>query len=145
MTPVEASEVYNWRYEGAYSFYDMSSNPEDFREMVDPEGQEKFYSAFDSHGALVGFFSFIDGGGGELIVGLGLEPGLTGRGLGEAFVRYGLGFGRGTLGAERFEAYVATFNRRAIRVYERVGFRAGETFSRPSGGAEQEFLRMNLG
>lgn len=144
MTSVEAREVYGWRYEGAYSFYDMSRNPEDFEAMVDPEGRERFYSAFGSYGALAGFFSFIDEGDGELTVGLGLEPGLTGRGLGETFVRSGLEFGRDALGAGRFGLSVATFNRRAIKVYERIGFRFGETFMQSAAGAEQGFLRMTL-
>lgn len=140
----EAREVSRWRYEGGYSFYDMSRNPEDFEEMANPEGRERFYSAFDASGDLAGFFSFTDEGDGELSVGLGLRPGLTGRGLGEDFARAGLEFGRHGLGARRFRLSVATFNRRAIRVYDRVGFRAGNTFTRPSGGEEREFLSMTL-
>lgn len=144
MTPAEAREVYGWRYEGRYSFYDMARNPEDFGEMVNPEARERYYSAFGPDGALVGFFSFIDEGGEELTVGLGLRPDLTGRGFGEGFVRAGLRFGRETLGAEGFRLSVATFNRRAIRVYEKVGFRAENEFVQSSGGEEQEFLRMSL-
>lgn len=144
MTLEEAHEVYSWRYEGAYSFYDMSHNPEDFDEMVSPESRERFYAAFDASGALSGFFSFIDEGDSELTIGLGLRPDLTGRGLGERFVRSGLEFGRHRLGARRFRLSVVTFNRRAIRVYERAGFRAGEKFVQASGGEEHEFLSMTL-
>lgn len=144
MSAGEAREVYSWRYEGAYSFYDLSRNPEDFEEMVSPEGREKFYAAFDAGGALSGFLSFMDEGDGELTAGLGLRPDLTGLGLGEAFVRSGLEFGRDRLGAGRFRLSVATFNRRAIRVYERAGFRAGNVFTQTSGGEEHEFLSMTL-
>lgn len=142
--PEEVREIYGWRYDGPYAFYDMSRNPGDLDQMPDPDGREKFYSVLGPESGLAGFFSFIDEGDGELTVGLGMRPDLTGRGLGERFVRRGLEFGRGVLGANRFSLSVATFNERAIKVYERSGFRAEETFVQVSGSEETEFLRMSL-
>lgn len=144
VSPEEAREIYSWHYQGNYSFYDMSRHPEDFDEMLEPDGQEKFYSALGPDDVLMGFFSFIDKGDAELAVGLGMRPDLTGRGLGEDFLRRGLEFGRNDLGAGSFSLSVATFNQRAIRIYERAGFRARETFIQSSGGEEHEFLRMIL-
>lgn len=88
--PEEVREIYGWRYDGPYAFYDMSRNPGDLDQMPDPDGREKFYSVLGPESGLAGFFSFIDEGDGELTVGLGMRPDLTGRGLGERFVRRGL-------------------------------------------------------
>jgi RimJ/RimL family protein N-acetyltransferase len=76
--------------------------------------------------------------------GIGLEPELTGRGLGLPVVQAALQFARETLGARGFRLSVATFNRRAIRVYERAGFEPGETFTSVSGHGVAEFLLMRL-
>ena len=67
-----------------------------------------------------------------LDVGLGMRPDLTGRGLGEEFVHAGLRFARETYSPPAFRLTVATFNQRAIRVYERAGFETVETFGAPT-------------
>jgi RimJ/RimL family protein N-acetyltransferase len=40
---------------------------------------------------------------------------------------------------------VAAFNRRAIKVYERLGFRSVEEVKRFTGGEWRDFLRMECG
>ena len=122
--------------------------------MLDPAAG--YAAATDEAGELVGFFCFGAGGrvpGGEragvyaedaVDVGLGLRPDLTGRGLGGAFVAAGLAHGRAVLTPPptRFRLSVAAFNERAIRVYERAGFRAGPRFTSPVGGVEVAFVLM---
>jgi ribosomal-protein-alanine N-acetyltransferase len=66
-----------------------------------------------------------------------MRPDLTGRGLGEDFVRAGLRFARETYSPPAFRLTVASFNRRAIRVYQSAGFEAVETF-----GGTKEWLLM---
>ncbi len=56
-------------------------------------------------------------------IGLGLRPELTGRGLGLEFLRAGIEYVRTRFDAERVILNVAAFNERAIKVYERAGFR----------------------
>jgi hypothetical protein len=36
MTQAEAHAVAKWRYEGPYSFYDRSRDPDDLEELLDP-------------------------------------------------------------------------------------------------------------
>jgi len=47
----------------------------------------------------------------------------TGRGLGDGFVQLGLSFAHERFPEQRILLDVADFNRRARKVYERVGFR----------------------
>jgi RimJ/RimL family protein N-acetyltransferase len=103
-----------WRYEPPYSFYDGDVDP-----VLNPE---RFYAALDENGALVGNFYFEEKGD-ALEVGLGLRPDLVGHGLGLAFVRAGVEFGRERFHPARVILNVASFNERAIKVYERAGFR----------------------
>jgi [ribosomal protein S18]-alanine N-acetyltransferase len=103
-----------WRYPPPYDFYDDDGVP--------PYNPERFYGAYNEDDALVGFFYF-ERHGDAVRYGLGLRPDLTGRGLGEEFVRAGVHFAERTFGKRRIVLDVAAFNERAIKVYERVGFR----------------------
>ena len=77
-----------------------------------------------------------------LDIGLGLRPDLTGRGLGHDFVTFGLDFARSAFAPPAFRLLVATFNRRAIRVYEKVGFRPVRTFVTLTKRGQCEWLEM---
>ena len=71
-------------------------------------------------------------------------PELTGRGLGVEFVRAGVEFAR-SIRLHRVILDVASFNKRAIKVYERVGFRETGKASAPVRAlGEVEFVDMEL-
>ena len=123
-----ARELSRWKYEGEYSFYNR-------REQENPEFEEGAeFACLAEDGSLAGHFSYgLDAqiptveehvyGPGYLDIGLGLRPALCGQGLGADFVRMGLEIGRQRIGAERFRLSVAAFNKRAVKVYLRCGFR----------------------
>lgn len=148
MQPEHAREVAVWHYDPPFDFYDMSADEEGIDEHLDPERLKNYYAALSGNGELVGFLSFgeearVAGGdykGDALDVGLGLRPDLTGKGLGLGFVMAGLEFAKKRFTPEEFRLSVAKFNERAIRTYERAGFRRGEVFTR--GGGDYEFLMM---
>ena len=108
------SERAAWSYPPPYDFYDDDG--------VAPNNPERFYSVRAEDGTVAGFFYFEDRGD-AIFYGLGLRPDLTGRGLGTAFVNAGLEFAQSRFGRRRMVLDVAEFNERAIRVYERAGFR----------------------
>jgi ribosomal-protein-alanine N-acetyltransferase len=123
-----------WRYPPPYDFYNDDGEP--------VKNPERFLAVRDHDGSLIGFYYF-EHDGDALFYGLGLRPDLTGRGLGESFVRVGLDHVRARYGPRRVVLDVAAFNHRAIRVYRRVGFvetgRHAETFDRHG---EVEFVDM---
>lgn len=142
MTEADAQRIAGWRYPGEYSFYDADKDAEDLAELLEPAGWgREYFSVDDRSGELVGFLVF-KAIGGDTDVGLGLRPDLTGQGLGGSVLEAALSFGTRTLGAERYALRVAAFNRRAISVYERVGFREAERFEHFTAGAVHTFVRM---
>jgi ribosomal-protein-alanine N-acetyltransferase len=142
MSDEEAQEIAGWRYAPPYDFYDSVSDPDDLAELLDPHRRgNDYFSAFDEQGALVGFFEFKRNGK-VVEVGLGLRPDLTGKGLGRSFLLAGLAFARRSFSPDIFRLSVATFNERAIKVYEDVGFVPGRTYPHETNGGVYEFLAM---
>jgi ribosomal-protein-alanine N-acetyltransferase len=139
----DAEAIAEWRYPEPYAFYDWSADVAGLVELLDPSLRGGAYWAVeDDAGELVGHFSFKPKDERTLEIGLGLRPDLTGLGLGGAFLTAGLEFARGRFAPERFVLSVATFNERAIKVYERAGFAPGRVYMHSTGGGEWEFLEM---
>ena len=77
-----------------------------------------------------------------LDIGIGLRPDLTGLGLGEVFFAACLAHALRTRRPASLRLAVATFNQRAIRVYERAGFRTIGTCPSPVRGRPVPFRIM---
>jgi [ribosomal protein S18]-alanine N-acetyltransferase len=138
----DAREISRWHYQPPYDFYDWTSDPDDLEELLDPARREDtYFSALDGEGALVGLFEF-ETEGETVDVGLGLRPDLTGKGLGLEYLLAGLEFAQERFSPGRFTLSVATFNERAIAVYERAGFRRGAVYTHHTNGADFQFLAM---
>ena len=108
------AERASWRYEPPYDFYDGDQEP--------VLNHERYFDAFGEDGTLVGFY-YLEEKGDAVEIGLGLRPDLTGRGLGGAFFQTGLDFLRSRFPGRPVVLNVAASNLRAIKVYERAGFR----------------------
>ena len=114
MDQADAASIAAWKYESPYSFYDWTADADDLALLLDAETREgRFFSVVDGDGALVGFFEFrVEAT--DVVVGLGLRPDLTGRGLGQQFVDAGLAFARERLAPARFRNGAASS--RAARI-----------------------------
>jgi [ribosomal protein S18]-alanine N-acetyltransferase len=143
MSQADAEAIAAWRYPDEYAFYDWTSDPDDLAELLDPLARTDEYVAVDSkEGTLIGFFQFKRPRGHSLAIGLGLHPSWTGRGLGRSFLEAGLDYARQHFAPEQFTLSVASFNRRAITVYERAGFTTVRVFNHQTNGREWEFMEM---
>ncbi len=121
----------------------MDHDPEDLAEFLDPQSwKETYFSVHSQQDELIGFFSYRRVENETVKMGLGLRPDLTGKRLGGAFVRSGVAFAQTHFSATQVRLSVATFNHRAIRVYQQAGFALGETFMQHTNGSEYEFLSM---
>ncbi|MFL5938303.1 MAG: GNAT family N-acetyltransferase [Gaiellaceae bacterium] len=140
----DAVAIAAWLYPGEYSFYDWTSEePDDLAEFLDPTARGDGYVAVEEHtGSLIGWFHFKRLHGESVEIGLALHPEWTGQGLGKRFLEAGLEYARSRFAPKQFTLSVASFNRRAIIVYERAGFAAARVYTHWTNGAEWEFIEM---
>jgi len=141
MTQHEAETISMWEYEAPYDFYNAPADEHDLAELLDPTQRAGQYFSVHAAEELIGFFQ-LKSDGDAVVVGLGLRPDLTGRGLGQSFLEAGLAFAREQFAPRSFRLSVAMFNERAITVYERAGFVASRRFSHETNGGLFPFVEM---
>ena len=130
MTVNKARHILTWTYEEPYDFYNNEETDAALDEMLDGS----YYALLNEQNDVVGFFcsgknaqvpighqfgvyvdDFVD-------IGLGMNPNLIGKGNGTAFCTNILQFiGKHYVGKPT-RLTVANFNKRAIHLYEKLGF-----------------------
>lgn len=138
MTESFAQEILRWKYESPYDFYNNESTSEALAELL--EGN--YHAVIDESNHLFGFFctgAFSQVPAGieygvykdEMIdIGLGMKPELTGKGLGYSFFEFILQHIENSITpASKIRLTVATFNVRAIKLYEKLGFITAQKFN----------------
>ena len=143
MTPAFARDIVTWHYDPPYDYYDMTGTDPAY--LTEPASG--FFALLDPDG-LIGFRSFgadgqVPGGrydASALDTGGGLCPELTGKGLGREAIGTGLAFGRRRFAPAAFRVTIASFNLRARRLVESLGFRAAGGFLALAGGQGYEML-----
>lgn len=145
MIQTDAEQIAGWHYDGIYSFYDASSDAEDLAELLNPELRGDQYFSVYQNNRLAGYFTYNwNDERQSIVIGLGMHPDLTGKGLGGPFLEAGLEYGQKLfMPARRFELSVAAFNKRAMKVYRKAGFSIRKrSFVRTNGG-RYEFVHMD--
>lgn len=143
MDQPDAETVAAWRYPGIYGFYDLRADPEDENELLDAHHRDgRYFSAHVRGVGLIGFAELKPISDGELEIGLGLRPECTGHGLGSEYTRRVCEWAAERIKPDLLVLRVATFNKRAIRAYTRVGFRPTRVEIIDSYGTPVQFLRM---
>jgi ribosomal-protein-alanine N-acetyltransferase len=132
LTRAHAEDIATWRYDPPYDVYDMTgADPGD---LLDPE---LGFHAVLAGERLIGFRSFGPDGRvpgwdydeSALDTGGGLRPSMTGQGLGRSVIAAGLDFGRSRFAPAAFRVTVASFNARARRTVESLGFEVVGSFA----------------
>ena len=137
--------ITGWRYEPPYDFYHMNHPPteEDVTEFLDPKFA--FYTVNGEEGlTTVAFCSFgsdgqVDGGDYNLPcldIGMGVRPDLTGKGLGSELVSAVCDFATKKFSPLALRVTIAEFNVRALRVWQKAGFREASRFTATGSGIE---------
>lgn len=135
----------NWKNPDIYSFYDMTKDIEDYNEFISPNLRgDGHYEILDNKMNLSGFLTVSEEDEGVLEIGLGMKPELTGNGQGEIFLRDILQYLKSEYDYSSIKLAVVSFNARAIKVYERVGFQIEKTFMMENNGKEYKFVSMRL-
>ena len=137
-----ARAILNWRYDAPYDLYnpDPDHVDEDVRIFLDP--QNAYYRVTNEQGELVAYCCFgpeVQVHGGDysadaLDIGMGMRPDLTGQGNGQDYLEATIDFGRRMFSPRRMRIMVAEFNRRALKMCEKTGFRTTQKFRRAQDG-----------
>ncbi len=144
MTEAEKAAVCDWRYAGEYALYNMPPYTED-------KAKGRGFAAPDFIG-----FSFYDGENligfttlypekTEVMLGIGVAPAYCGKGYGAEMIRSTCDLSTARYPKMPLYLEVRTWNKRAIRCYEKAGFAVdGEPFTQVTGLGEGTFCRMVL-
>ncbi len=134
--------ILNWRYEPPYDLYNYLEEEVNLQYFLNP--QNNFYKIVDENGELVGYCSFGQDGqvsGGDyryeaLDIGMGIRPDLTGQGKGIEYASAVLDFAENLLKPKAFRVTSATFNKRALRLWQKLEFEHQQSFERKSDGMQ---------
>jgi ribosomal-protein-alanine N-acetyltransferase len=125
-----ASEILNWKYEKPYDFYNNAYTEERLKELLDGS----YYALVSMDDELFGCFctgkyaqvpaGHQIGAYNELLIdmGLGMNPLYVGQGMGTEFCSFILQVIEEKFKDTPIRLTVATFNGRAVRLYEKLGF-----------------------
>lgn len=138
------SIINNWHYDNVYSFYDMKADQDDLKIFTDKANWKNvIFAVLNKNDELIAWSSFYLEN--EVVwLALGLKPELTGKGFGEEFVSDCIRFIKSNshLNRKTIKLEVAFFNRRAIKVYERVGFVESDRIVKSTHIGKIDFLQM---
>ncbi|MEH7179359.1 GNAT family N-acetyltransferase [Neobacillus vireti] len=135
-----AKQILTWKYEAPYDFYNNEESAESLKELLDAP----YYAVVNQCNELVGFFCVGSAARvpyGSTVgayledmndIGIGMNPALTGQGFGAEFFTFILSYIQETFKDESLRLTVASFNKRAIHLYTKLGFIKKVKFTRGS-------------
>ena len=141
MTEEYAAEISRWAYPSPYEAYSFKPTEEEIDQLMNGL-HAAVTDASGGEETLVGFVAF--GWSAQVVcdeseemyedesfsdIAFGLKPELCGRGLGLSLVKCGMAFVKGLFPDDGLRLTVRADNARAIKVYERAGFRKERDFT----------------
>jgi [ribosomal protein S18]-alanine N-acetyltransferase len=138
-----ARAILSWRYKPPYDLYNYSEDEANLLQHI-LHPQNTFYSIMDKNSELVAYCSFgqdaqVSGGNYHdqaLDIGMGIRPDLTGQRKGAEYANAVLEFADSLFKPKAFRVTIAAFNKRAIRVWQKLGFQYQQSFERGSDGMQ---------
>lgn len=136
ITQQDAVEILCWKYEEPYDFYNAILTPDAMLKLLGPS----YFAVKNEQDELVGFFCIGKAATVEeghaygvyddqcIDLGIGMKPELTGKGFGSPFFAFIVDFVEKKHPGLPLRLTVASFNQRAIRLYEKFGFVKQKTF-----------------
>ncbi|MFP7169940.1 GNAT family protein [Terribacillus sp. 7520-G] len=138
LTADDAYTILHWRYAPPYDLYNLTYTEGAVMMLMVGD----YYGVYEN-GSLLGYFCFGEDArvpGGDysdpsyLDIGIGMAPEMTGQGRGGKFFAEIQRWIEANTQKNRFRLTVALFNERAIRLYEKSGFRETGRFARETDG-----------
>jgi [ribosomal protein S18]-alanine N-acetyltransferase len=133
-----AVAILSWQYPAPYQVYNLATGnpPANLAHLLRPELH--YVAVLDHQGELIAYRCFgsdarVPGGNyseDALDLGGGLRPDLTGRGLGRHVIAAAMSYATREFSPRGYRTTVASFNVRAKKTYDRLGFRIASSFDR---------------
>ena len=141
-TENEKREICNWKYKGKYALYNTVSY-EKMKQHKFGFGNPKMYvEAFLDHNELIGFCNLFDDGE-EIFFGIGVKPGLCGKGYGKEMTEKMYSISQKMFPGKPLYLEVRTWNKRAINCYKSAGFVIdGKIIHQETSAGSGSFYRM---
>lgn len=144
MTEDEKRAVCSWKYEGEYALYNLPT----YEEMkakktgfMNPNKAKNYYS-FYVQDAYVGFVNILEEAE-EVFIGIGVNPEFCNRGYGQQMLQEVYEISKRLYPAKPLYLEVRSWNKRAIRCYEKAGFKVeGFPYQLETGIGLGTFYRM---
>jgi [ribosomal protein S18]-alanine N-acetyltransferase len=140
--------ILNWSYPSPYNCYnfDPDTIPENLDYFLDLKNN--FWAILNLQDELEGYCSFGSDGqvpGGNysmaaLDIGMGIRPDLVGQGKGKHYAQAVVREGMSQYEVQQLRVTIADFNKRAQRVWGKLGFKQVEKFIKV--GSEEKFVIM---
>ena len=141
-TEEEKYAICEWRYDGDCAIYDLPPYEEQLRScrgLADPKNH--YYSFWDGT-RLIGYIRLTEEET-AVLFGIGVDPAFCGRGYGQEICRKACEMSHRLYPGKPICLEVRTWNERAIRCYEKAGFRIeGEPVRKTTPIGEGLFYRM---
>lgn len=142
MDEASAREIADWRYEPPYHIYNCAPNQVDEHIQGFLNPHYCYYTVWNEAGELIAFHCIGEDAqvpGGDYLaealdMGGGLRPDLTGKGFGASIIEAAFEFAQHNFAPKAFRTTVAAFNKRSLRVYEKIGYRPIHTFQHTHSG-----------
>lgn len=141
-TEAEKRLLCTWKYDGEYALYDMPSYEEMQARQFGLANPRMYVETFFDGPTLVGFCNLFDDGG-EVFFGIGVNPQCCGQGCGAEMTEIMYALSQKLFPGKPLYLEVRTWNRRAIRCYQKAGFTIdGDVIHQKTNAGEGAFYRM---
>lgn len=143
MTKEDAQKICEWKYLGEYSVYNVggwvSAVSNNFGITKSDVRKKQFRVVYNDNKEILGYFRFREENG-KTILGLGLHPEKCGKGIGKEFINFILNTQE--LKNKIITLEVRSFNKRAIKCYQSVGFELVDKIEKETLNGNGLFLIM---
>lgn len=133
-----------WKYEGKYELYNLPSYEKmqaQQRGFMNPENEKNYYGFWDGD-VLMGFVNLSEKEK-EVSIGIGVRPDLCGKHYGQQILAIAYEISKKLYPDKSLYLEVRTWNVRAVKCYEKAGFRIdGKAYERTTGIGTGIFYRM---
>ncbi|HEL0784482.1 TPA: GNAT family N-acetyltransferase [Streptococcus equi subsp. zooepidemicus] len=133
--------AHDWIYSPAYECYSMTADSWDYQALLSPQARGDHYFQVLRNGVLFGFASFFEQES-ELEIGLGMVPDAAYQEDGASFLSSIEAFASTTYPQETYVLNVASFNKGAQSLYQKMGYQPTSSFEQYTNGSNHAFVRM---